>query len=111
MIDKYWNKWACSFQAIEDKQSGTGIIQKLVSQGRPIETLKAVGDKIERATTAILYYANSKIYHLKNAEWLGSLENQLLEFPNAKHDDIVDCVSYAALVVADRSNKSSIGGE
>lgn len=111
MIDKYWNKWTCSFQAIEDKQSGTGIIQKLVSQGRPIETLKAVGDKIERATTAILYYANSKIYHLKNAEWLGSLENQLLEFPNAKHDDIVDCVSYAALVVADRSKKSSIGGE
>lgn len=105
MIDLYWNKWDCSFQAIEDKQSGIGIIQKKENEGRPILKLPAKGDKIERATTSILFYANMKVYHLKGAEWLGYLETQLLEFPNGKHDDVVDTVSYAGIVI---ENKNSI---
>lgn len=108
MIDLYWNKWDCSFQAIEDKQSGTGIIQKKKNEGRPIKELKAKGDKIERATTSILYYANMKVYHLKGAEWLGYLESQLLEFPNGKHDDIVDTIAYAGIIMAEKSKVISI---
>lgn len=46
-----------------------------------------------------------KVYHLKGAEWLGYLETQLLEFPNGKHDDVVDTVSYAGIVI---ENKNSI---
>lgn len=107
-IDQYWNKYELAFQAIEDKQSGTGIIQTKLREGRPIVQLKATTDKIERATTAVLYYANMKIYHRKGAEWLGYLENQLLEFPNGKHDDLVDCVSYGAKVVAEKSKVRSI---
>ncbi|MGL5715240.1 MAG: phage terminase large subunit, partial [Paraclostridium sp.] len=108
VITQYWNKWQCNFQAIEDKQSGIGLIQKFKNEGRPIIELKAVGDKIERSTTAQIFYANMKVYHLKGAEWLGYLENQLLEFPSAKHDDLMDCVAYGAKVVADRSGISSI---
>ncbi|MGL5707500.1 MAG: phage terminase large subunit [Aeromonas sp.] len=108
VITQYWNKWQCNFQAIEDKQSGIGLIQKFKNEGRPIVELKAVGDKIERSTTAQIFYANMKVYHLKGAEWLGYLENQLLEFPSAKHDDLMDCVAYGAKVVADKSGISSI---
>lgn len=102
MINLYWNKWNVEFQAIEDKQSGTGIIQKLERKGRPILVLEAKGDKIERAGTIVLYYANMKVYHLKGAEWLPYYERQLLEFPNSQHDDLVDCASYAGQTVAKR---------
>ncbi|MGL5717240.1 MAG: terminase large subunit domain-containing protein [Paraclostridium sp.] len=109
VITQYWNKWQCNFQAIEDKQSGIGLIQKFKNEGRPIVELKAVGDKIERSTTAQIFYANMKVYHLKGAEWLGYLENQLLEFGSGtSRDDLTDCVAYGAKVVADKSGISSI---
>ena len=109
VITQYWNKWQCSYQAIEDKQSGTGLIQKFIAEGRPIKELKAAGDKVERSTTAQVFYANMKIYHLKGAEWLGYLEDQLLGFGSgAPHDDVVDVVSYAAIQVAKDSGISSI---
>ena len=108
VITQYWNKWECSYQAIEDKQSGTGLIQKFISEGRPIKELKAAGDKVERSTTAQVFYANMKIYHLKGAEWLGYMEKQLLEFPSGVPDDVVDVVSYAAIQVAKDSGISSI---
>lgn len=108
IIDLYWNKWDIDFQAIEDKQSGTGIIQKLINSGRPVEKLQAKGDKIERAGVMVLYYANMKVYHLKGAEWLGYYENQLLEFPNGEHDDLVDCASYGGIVVLNKSGQKSI---
>lgn len=107
IITQYWNKWQCDFQAIEDKQSGTGLIQKLKREGRPVMELKAVGDKIERSTTAQIFYANAKVYHLKGAEWVGYVENQMLEFPSGKHDDVLDCISYGAKVVAEKSGKVS----
>lgn len=107
-IDQNWEKYDLRFQAVEDKQSGTGIIQKLIRAGRPVEVLKAVGDKVERAGTAVLYYANAKVYHLKNAPWLGYFENQLLEFPSGKNDDLVDCNSYGCKIVADKGGKISI---
>lgn len=96
------------FQAIEDKQSGTGIIQKLQRVGRPVEVLKAIGDKIERAGTAVLYYANGKVYHLKGAPWLSYFENQLINFPVDAHDDLVDCTSYGCQVVANKGNVISV---
>lgn len=107
-IDQNWQKFDLRFQAIEDKQSGTGIIQKLQRVGRPVEVLKAIGDKIERAGTAVLYYANGKVYHLKGAPWLSYFENQLINFPVDAHDDLVDCTSYGCQVVANKGNVISV---
>ena len=39
---------------------------------------------------------NGKFYFRKNASWLNDLESELLLFPRAAHDDIVDNVSMAA---------------
>lgn len=33
-----------------------------------------------------------------DAPWLGDLERELLAFPNGRHDDQVDALSYTALV-------------
>ena len=39
---------------------------------------------------------NGKFYFRKNAPWLNDVEAELLLFPRAAHDDIVDVVSMAA---------------
>lgn len=83
---------------IEDKQSGTYHIQELKKLRYQVEELQAISDKILRAEAAIQMYASGYIYHLKNCRNVRDLEKQLCEFPNAKHDDMVDCVSYAGKV-------------
>ena len=114
IIDQYWNKYIddCDYQAIEDKSSGIGIIQKLVNMGRPIKAIPAKGTKVERASQIITYYANMKVYHKVNAPWLDYYENQLLEFPSGAHDDLVDCSTTMGNIIAQESgNGGSIGGE
>jgi predicted phage terminase large subunit-like protein len=86
------------YVAIEDKQSGTGIIQQAQLDGKPFKTLKADTSKMARATNIMIKYENKKVYHKKYANWLSEVEEQLLQFPNGKHDDIVDTISYAGIL-------------
>lgn len=102
IIDEMWerDKDFLSFQAIEDKSSGIGIIQKLEDTGRPIRAIPAKGDKVGRAATMITFYSNYKVFHKIGAEWRNYYEAQLLEFPSGKHDDLVDCASIAGNTVS-----------
>ena len=52
-----------SFQAVEDKQSGTGIIQEGAARGTPFKKLKAEADKVCRAGVVSIYYENRKVFH------------------------------------------------
>lgn len=109
MINLYWNKHSfCSFQAVEDKSSGIGIIQKLKNEGRPVKAIPAKQDKVQRAAQIILYYDNMKVFHKSGAEWLNYYEEQLLSFPSGKHDDLVDTSSIAGNIMAESSRDISI---
>lgn len=85
------------FQAIEDKQSGTGIIQEGVIEGTPFRTLVADVDKVRRASQISTMYRNGLVYHLEGRAWLSDFENELVGFPG-KFDDQVDVVSYAGIL-------------
>lgn len=37
------------------------------------------------------------IYFPKNAMWISNVQSELLRFPEAEHDDIVDSLAYAVL--------------
>lgn len=87
------------FQAVEDKGSGTGLIQEAKNSGRPFKTLKADIDKVRRALPVSIQYENGKVYHLANAAWLVDFEGELLNFPKGEHDDQVDTVSYGGIIV------------
>lgn len=87
------------FQAVEDKGSGTGLIQEAKNSGRPFKTLKADVDKTRRALPVSIQYENGKVYHLANAPWLVDFEGELLNFPKGEHDDQVDTVSYAGIII------------
>ena len=103
-IDEYWEiyKEYLAFQAIEDKSSGIGILQKLENTGRPIKAIPAIQNKVTRAAAIVSMYGNMKVYHRQGAKWRSYYEAQLLEFPSGKHDDLVDCASIAGNIVAGR---------
>lgn len=45
-------------------------------------------------------YSNAWIIHCKRWNWVADLEGQLLKFPNGKHDDIVDGLSMAVMMLS-----------
>ncbi|MGL5713156.1 MAG: phage terminase large subunit [Paraclostridium sp.] len=109
-IDEYWDKYKnfLSFQAIEDKGSGIGILQKLSDTARPIKAIKANQNKVIRAAPIIAMYGNLKVYHKIGAKWRKDYEKQLLEFPSGKHDDMVDTASMAGNELKDKAGIISI---
>jgi len=83
---------------VEQAPSSTQLCQLARGQGIPIKGIKADKDKVTRALPATALYENHRIFHLRGAPWLHALEGELLRFPNAKHDDQADVISYGVRV-------------
>lgn len=88
-------KWKPRWTAVEDKASGTGIVQEARRQGVALRPLKAVADKVTRAAAAAVLYENHAVFHPLDAAWLADYEHELKAFPNGAHDDQVDCIAHA----------------
>jgi predicted phage terminase large subunit-like protein len=86
------------FQAIEDKVSGTGIIQEGQIRGTPFRTLKADGDKERRASEVATMYLNRKVFHKSGANWLADFEDEIGTFPASDFMDQTDVVAYAGIL-------------
>jgi predicted phage terminase large subunit-like protein len=108
VIYRYSNIYKPKFILIEEYFVGIALFQNLKKKGLPVKSIKSKENKILRAENAKIYYENGKIYHNKNIKNLYEFEQEILLFPNAKHDDLVDCLSYACKYVRENSFKSSI---
>jgi len=94
---------------VESNGSGKSLVQYLQREGLPVEELHADTDKVSRFIPAATRIAAGCVYFRsdydkdddegKKESWLHDVETELLSFPNAAHDDIVDNVSYAAIIV------------
>jgi len=94
---------------VESNGSGKSLVQYLQREGLPVEELHADTDKVTRFIPAATRIAAGCVYFRsdydkdddegKKESWLHDVETELLSFPNAAHDDIVDNVSYAAIIV------------
>jgi len=83
---------------IEDKSSGTSLIQELKGRCRaPIEGyLPPSGqDKIIRLHLQADLFEGGKVFVPRQAPWLEDYERELLTFPGSKYDDQVDSTSQA----------------
>lgn len=81
---------------IEDKQSGTQLLQELKEAGVYAATAyQSKFDKVLRLGAQTGVIENGFVYIPQDAHWLGEYLHELTTFPNGKFDDQVDSTSQA----------------
>jgi predicted phage terminase large subunit-like protein len=85
---------------IEDKASGTGLIQDLSRSTIPVSGVQVSKDKLQRLQDVLTYIAEGRVYLPKyNSQHLVEpFLNECIEFArdnSHKHDDIIDCLTMA----------------
>jgi predicted phage terminase large subunit-like protein len=81
---------------IEDKASGTQLIQELIDDGvHLIKKYEPTMDKIMRMHSITSTIENGFVHLPDKAAWLGEYLHELTTFPKAKNDDQADSTSQA----------------
>ena len=100
MAKIFWYKHVQNFNIrsmnVEDKVSGTTLIQTLSQSTEPVIPIKAVQrniDKITRANDVAPFIESGRVYLPEKAEWLNDFIVEHAQFPNGAHDDQVDTTS------------------
>jgi predicted phage terminase large subunit-like protein len=76
---------------IEDKASGTQLIQELIAEGlHTVTRYRPQSDKIMRMHAQTAMIENGFVHVPERAPWLAQYLHELTAFPNGKHDDQVD---------------------
>jgi predicted phage terminase large subunit-like protein len=95
-VRAHYERFAADVVLIEDKASGTQLIQELIEDGVwAVTRYQPQADKIMRlhAQTAII--ENGFVHVPETAPWLASYLDELTVFPNGRHDDQVDSTAQA----------------
>jgi predicted phage terminase large subunit-like protein len=81
---------------IEDRASGTQLIQDLVNDGvHAITGCEPTTDKLTRMNTVTSTIENGFVHIPEKAPWLGEFLHELTTFPKGKYSDQVDSTSQA----------------
>lgn len=75
---------------IEDKVSGTGLIQTLKREGLPVLPIQRSRDKTTRAYDAAPSIEAGNVMLPERAAWLSDFLGEAEAFPNGQHDDMLD---------------------
>lgn len=91
----FWNKHRAGaatlrHMKVEDKASGTGLIQTLKREGVPVLPIQRSIDKVTRAMDAAPSIEAGHVYLPRNAPFISDLLTEATQFPNAAHDDTLD---------------------
>lgn len=92
----FWNKHRADSSStlrslnIEDKASGTGLIQTLKRENVPIKPIQRSTDKVTRAMDVAPTIEAGCVYLPEDAPWLSDFLGESSAFPNGAHDDQLD---------------------
>jgi len=75
---------------VEDKVSGTGLIQTLRREGLPVLAVQRNKDKISRAYDAAPFIESGNVILPQDAPWLSDFLGETSSFPAGAHDDQLD---------------------
>lgn len=88
---------------IEDRASGTQLIQELIHDGVPgVTRYVPKGDKIMRLRFTTNIIENGSVFLPENAVWLPEYLHELTTFPKGNYDDQADSTSQALDWIKDR---------
>jgi len=95
---------------IEDKASGTQLIQELVNEGmHAIKKYEPTMDKIMRMHSVTGTIENGFVYVPDKAAWLAEYLHELTTFPKGKYDDQADSTSQALDWFKNQSTRKELG--
>ena len=81
---------------IEDKASGTQLIQELIRDGvYGVTRYEPTMDKVMRLHSITSIIENGFVYLPTESDWLAAYAHELTTFPSGKHDDQADSTSQA----------------
>jgi predicted phage terminase large subunit-like protein len=95
-------RWPDAHILIEDKGSGTSLIQELRDQQIAVIPIQCQDDKVTRLYTTQPRFEGGSVHFPEEAPWLGNLIVELLAFPRWRHDDQVDSIAQALAWIAQR---------
>ncbi len=95
-VREQWQAFKPSVILIEDKASGTQLIQELLEEGvHAVTRYNPEYDKVMRMHAQTGVIDNGFVYLPKEAHWLPEYLYELALFPNGKYDDQIDSTSQA----------------
>jgi predicted phage terminase large subunit-like protein len=86
------NLFRANYALIEDRASGTQLIQEMKGQGvnvRPYDPPPG-NDKLMRLHAQSIYFENGRVFLPREAPWLAEYIAELTGFPGTRYDDQVD---------------------
>ena len=92
-------KWDVPVVHIEKAGFQLALIQHARREGMAVKELRADRDKIARSLSLQARMEAGHVWLPRRSSWVSELERELLSFPNGGHDDQVDALSYAAIIV------------
>ena len=80
---------------VEKKASGQSLLQDMRRSGLPVQDYIPDKDKVSRVHAASPMIEAGRVWLPKHKKWSDDLFTELLQFPNAAHDDQVDAMTMA----------------
>jgi predicted phage terminase large subunit-like protein len=105
LLQKLDAEWHPKTILIEDVAYQRSFIQHAAQKGMPVKGVRPDGNKLARSIPAADMFETGQLYLPISAKWLDMAEQELLAFPNSRHDDIVDVISYAAQHIQQRKKR------
>lgn len=82
-------------QVIGIEKGALGLVFRDLLEGLPVIGLEPDKDKVRRLLAVSRFFEAGRVYTVKNIQNGQAFREQLIEFPKATHDDMVDAAAYA----------------
>jgi predicted phage terminase large subunit-like protein len=96
IIEQVFHEHRPMLISVEATQYQLSLVQELVRRGLPARAVHVKGDKVARSQLSATRFAAGTVYLRRHAPWLNQYMDELLLFPNGRHDDLCDITSLAA---------------
>ena len=105
------NLWRATVVLVEDKSSGTQLIQELRADGFALVQAAPTNndDKVMRLRSQTAKIEGQFVLFPEKAHWLDAYLLELISFPNSKHDDQVDSTVHALAWSTQEATKPGMG--
>ncbi len=91
---------------IEDASSGQALIQELRQSNLPVIPIIPKNSKASRILGISHIMEQGRIFIPSNALWYSELEEEMLSFPDGRHDDIIDSIAQFLIWINSRSHSA-----